>query len=800
MNKLLTLLSKGLAICWVAAIWNASAQTPRKADYVNRAAEKFAQLGTLLPTPNSYRTASGAPGYNYWQQRADYDIKVRLDDENQRISGDEVITYFNNSPDPLTYLWLQLDQNILDRESDTYKTATGKIEERMSSSELNAQFDRSFDGGHKIQYVRDATTNRPLPYTIVKTMMRVELPRPLRKGENFKLAVGWHYNINDRKNPALRAGSRGGADFFPEDGNWIYSITQWFPRMAVYDDYNGWQHKQFLGQGEFTLPFGNYKVAITVPADHIVGATGECQNYAQVLTPEQLRRWEQAKKATKPVVIATQDEAVAREKSRATGTKTWIYYAQNVRDFAWTSSRKFIWDAMGVNIGGRTVMAMSYYPKEGNPLWGQYSTEVVAHTLRVYSKYTIDYPYPVAISVDAENGMEYPMICFNYGRPEKDGTYSERIKYGMISVIIHEVGHNFFPMIINSDERQWTWMDEGLNTFVQYLAEQEWERNYPSRRGPARYITDYMKADPNTLEPIMTNSESIQNLGANAYAKAATALNILRETIMGRELFDYAFKEYARRWAFKHPTPADFFRTMEDASGIDLDWFWRGWFFTTDYCDIAIENVIEAVPSTGNPEIEKPFARAKAMGGEREDIGIIRNRTEIKQTAVEANPDLKDFYNSYDPFAATKTDKENYQRYLASLGEEEKKMIESKNFFYQIDFKNYGELVMPVIVEFEFEDGTRELHRIPAEIWRKNDKEVSKIFKTEKRIKQIYLDPYQETADINMENNFFPRKAQPSRFEIFKQRQMGRGATGGGENPMQRARRENGSTPNGGNE
>jgi aminopeptidase N len=506
------------------------------------------------------------------------------------------------------------------------------------------------------------------------------------------------------------------------------------------------------------------------------------------------------KTAKKPVVIATQDEAIAREKSRATGTKTWVYYAQNVRDFAWTSSRKFIWDAMGVNIGGRTVMAMSYYPKEGNPLWGQYSTEVVAHTLRVYSKYTIDYPYPVAISVDAENGMEYPMICFNYGRPEKDGTYSERIKYGMISVIIHEVGHNFFPMIINSDERQWTWMDEGLNTFLQYLAEQEWERNYPSRRGPARYITDYMKSDPNTLEPIMTNSESIQNLGANAYGKAATGLNIMRETIMGRELFDYAFKEYARRWAFKHPTPADFFRTMEDASGIDLDWFIRGWFYTTDYCDISIENVIEAVPSTGNPEIEKPLAKAKAIGGEREDIGIIRNRTEIKQTATEMNPALNDFYNSYDPFAATKTDKENYQRYLATLGDEEKKMIESKNFFYQIDFKNYGELVMPIIVEFEFEDGSRELHRIPAEIWRKNDKEVSKIFKTEKRIKQIYLDPFQETADINMENNFFPRKSQLSRFEIFKQRQIGRGTSTGGENPMQRARRENSTTPNGGKE
>jgi hypothetical protein len=764
--------------------------------YVNRAAQKFAQLGTDLPTANSYRTASGAPGYNYWQNRADYDIKVELDDEKQRILGEEVITYLNKSPDVLSYVWVQLDQNILDKNSDTYKTATNKLGDRMTSGQLNAMLDRSFDGGAKIRYVRDPATGRDLKYTIVKTMMRVDLPKPLGKDQVVKLSIAWEHNINDRNNPALQAGSRGGCEYFAGDGNWLYSITQWFPRMAVYDDYNGWQHKQFLGSGEFTLPFGNYKVAITVPADHVVGATGECQNYAQVLSKAELARYEQAKTAKKPVVIVTQEEATQKEKTKAKDKKTWVYAAQNVRDFAFTSSRKLIWDALGVNIAGKTVMAMSYYAKEANPLWGQYSTEVVAHTLRTYSRYSFDYPYPVAISVEAANGMEYPMICFNYGRPDADGTYSDRIKYGMISVIIHEVGHNFFPMIVNSDERQWTWMDEGLNTFLQFQSEQEWDRDYPSSRGAPRKIVDYMKADPNVLEPIMTNSESVQSLGANAYAKTATGLSIMRETIMGRELFDYAFREYSRRWMFKHPTPGDFFRTMEDASGIDLDWFWRGWFYTTDYCDIAIDNVTEAQLNTGDPTIEKPLAKAKAEG-QRQELYEIRNQKDVAQTAIEANADLKDFYNSYDPYAVTKADQDAYKTYFNSLSDKEKGLLKDKKFFYQVDFKNVGELVMPVILEFEFEDGSKEEHRIPAELWRRNDREVSKVFVTDKKIKQITLDPYQETADIDLENNYFPRKSQPNRFQLFKQEGRGGRGQGSGDNPM-RQQRNQGGAPNGG--
>ena len=555
---------------------------------------KFRQLGQELPTPNVYRTASGAPGHEYYQQRADYDMSITLDDETQRIYGEETITYTNNSPDELRYLWVQLDQNMRAQNSMTQQIQTGGIfNERGGTPQTafnqlkNSQF-YDFDGGFKLAYVQ-TVSGANLPYTVNNTMMRVDLPTPLRQGQKFSFKIKWWFNINDR----MDIGGRSGYEYFEGEDNYLYTIAQFFPRMAVYNDVEGWQNKQFLGQGEFTLPFGDYKVNITVPSDHIVASTGELTNASRILSSKQRARLAKAEKSfDDPVIIVTQEEAEAAEKNKATSTKTWTFEAENVRDFAFATSRKFIWDAQAVDIGGKTTMAMSYYPKEGNPLWEQYSTRVVAHTLKVYSKFTIDYPYHKAISVHTKwIGMEYPMICFNGGRPEADGTYSEGTKYGMIGVIIHEVGHNFFTMIINSDERQWTWMDEGLNTFVQYLTEQEWDHDYPSRRGPADKIVPYMSGPKEQIVPIMTNSESILQFGNNAYGKPATALNILRETVMGRELFDYAFKEYSRRWAFKHPTPADLFRTMEDASGVDLDWFWRGWFYTTDHVDIALTDV-----------------------------------------------------------------------------------------------------------------------------------------------------------------------------------------------------------------
>ncbi|MCK5281386.1 MAG: M1 family metallopeptidase [Cyclobacteriaceae bacterium] len=710
---------------------------------------KFEQMETMLPTPNSYRTASGAPGHEYWQQKADYVIDVELDDENQTISGFEVITYTNNSPDPLSYFWLQLEQNMRNVDSDSYSTANSYINQDITEGRLKSLIGHSFDLGFNILEVKDMKGN-DLPYTINKTMMRVNLPETIHKGQQFIFSVKWNYNINDRK----AVGGRSGMEFFPEDGNYLYTIAQFFPRMAVYDDVNGWQNKQFLGRGEFTLPFGDYKVRITVPSDHIIAATGELQNPEEVLTVEQIALFDKAKTSSEPVIIVSQEEVEKKEKEKAKDKKVWEYHADNVRDFAFGSSRKLIWDAMGVNIAGKPVMAMSYYPKEANPLYEEFSTRVVAQTLKTYSKYTIDYPYPVAISVEASNGMEYPMICFNYGRPNKDGVYSDRLKRGMISVIIHEVGHNFFPMIINSDERQWSWMDEGLNTFVQYLTEQEWDPNYPSRRGPPEKIVPYMKGSKDYMVPIMTNSEQVKQFGSNAYAKPATALNILRETIMGPELFDYAFKEYSKRWAFKHPSPADFFRTMEDASAVDLDWFWKGWFYTIDNVDIEVADVtwykyddqIEEEATVSNKKRQK---KKKKEGGD--ESGRINTKGFTPDDIISPKEKL------LIPIP------------LKTTLSETDELINADQNYYEVKLKNQGGLVMPVILQFNFRDGSSEIKLIPAEIWRQNEDEVTKVFVLDKELENVVLDPFKETADVNEANNHFPPKEIPSDFQRYKE-------------------------------
>jgi hypothetical protein len=741
---------------------------------------KFKQLYQELATPNVYRTASGAPGHMYWQQQADYEIQLTLDDKTQRIYGTETITYHNNSPDVLSYLWIQLDQNMRALDSDTYKTSTNSISDQMTLEQIN-RIQPSFDGGFKLDYVRD-TNGKDFNYTIVKTMMRVDLPKALTPGESVELNIKWWYNINDR----MAIGGRSGYEYFEEDDNYLYTIAQFFPRMAVYSDNEGWQNKQFLGSGEFTLPFGNYDVKITVPSDHKVAATGVLQNSKEVLSRAEQNRFAEARKAREtPVIIVTEEEAAANEKEKASTTSTWHFKAENVRDFAFASSRKFIWDAMGVEqTDGSVVMAMSMYPKEGNPLWERYSTKAVAHTLNWYSHYTFPYPYPVAWSIHADRiGMEYPMICFNFGRPEKDGTYSERTKYGMIGVIIHEVGHNYFPMIVNSDERQWTWMDEGLNSFLQYLTEQQWERDYPSRRGPAKNIVPYMSGDKDGMVPIMTNSESILQFGNNAYGKPATALNILRETVMGRELFDHAFKTYSNRWMFKHPSPDDFFRTMEDASAVDLDWFWRGWFYTTDHVDIALTDVKWHQINSKDPLAENELTRKQNSEAPRR-IGSIRNEIEIAQTQDEIDTSLRDFYTTYDPLETSVLDQKDYDRYLASLSEEEKALLNSKQNYYELSFSNEGGLVMPIIIQFEYVDGTKEDQYIPAEIWRRNNNQVTKVLVTEKEVSQIIIDPYLETADTDRSNNYFPAQPQMNRFELYRQQ-----SRGGGENPMQRSRR-----------
>jgi len=697
---------------------------------------KFEQLGEKLPTPNIYRSSDGSPGPQYWQQKADYKIKIKLNDDLQKIYGSQTVKYYNNSPQPLKYIWIQLDQNTRRPGNDNQLTNNYNLN---NSADQNTRFlsfwlnTPSTINGMNLTEVKDLLGN-DLNIAINKTMMRINLPKTLKPNEIFEFKMSWWYNLNDRMEDL----GRSGYEYFPDDKNYVYEIAQFYPRLAVYDDYEGWQNKQFIGSGEFALTFGDFEVEIEVPEDHLVAATGELQNSTEVLSKKQLKLLEKARISfNEPIIISSQDEAIKREKNKSTKYKTWKFKAKNVRDFAFASSRKFIWDAQAVKVGNKTPLAMSFYPKEGNPLWGLESTKAIVNTLETYSKYTIDYPYPVAISVHAADlGMEYPMICFNFGRPKKDGTYDDRIKNKMIGVIIHEVGHNFFPMIINSDERQWAWMDEGLNSFLQFRTEQEKYENFPSRRGPADKITNYMAGNIEGMRPLMVNPEQITQLGNNAYGKPAAALNILRETIMKPDLFDYAFKTYSERWAFKHPKPADFFRTMEDASGIDLDWFWRGWFYTNEYVDISIDNV-------------KRFK-------------IDNNSTSDSVTG--------DTFNTPTPFKLLATPENFYGEFKGRKNDKEIIETMKDNEFYEITFSNLGGLVMPLILDFEFIDGTFKHIEIPAEVWRKSENKFTKLFHFDKKLKSVILDKNKETADVNESNNMFPKEILKSDFDKFKAR------------------------------
>jgi hypothetical protein len=727
---------------------------------------KFKQLYDEFSTPNMYRSASGAPGAAYYQQQADYKMDLQLDDVNAKLSGNETITYTNNSPDALKYLWVQLDQNMRAKDSKTpLIQGSGIPPAQQASAFAGTYMTEGFDGGFNIQEVKDAN-GKALPHMINRTMMRVELPKALKTGEQFSFSIKWWYNINDHVNGR----GRSGYEYFADSDNRNYVMAQFYPRMAVYSDVEGWQNSQFWGRDEFALPFGNFEVNITVPADHILDGTGKLMNRKEVFSKDMMKRYNKAKKSfDEQVIIVSQKEAEKKEKTKSKKTKTWKLYAENVRDFGFATSRKYIWDMMAVKIGGKDIMAVSLYSKEGNPLWEQWSTKAVASTLKSYSRMTFDYPYHKAISVHAkQQGMEYPMICWNYGRPDKEGNYSDRTKFGMMSVIIHEVGHNFFPMIVNSDERQWTWMDEGLNTFVQYVAEQDFgkwypdalsegQTAYPSRRGPAANIVNYMGGDQDFIAPIMTKGLNTYQFGNNAYGKPGTALNILRETVMGPELFDYAFREYAQRWMFKHPTPEDFFRTMEDASAFDLDWYWRGWFYTTDYVDIGVKEVKKYYVSSEPTQAIKDMVKARGM--KLSDLpplvfmveeGSEEYKEEMKKgTLLENSPSLKEYV--MDNFTPA----------------ERAKMKEPK-YFYNVTFEKPGGLVMPIIVEYTYADGTSKTETYPAQIWRLNDKEVSKSVASDKEIVSIKVDPKLETADVDTSNNSWPKEMKQSKFDKFK--------------------------------
>jgi hypothetical protein len=770
--------------CTVPAQAHGIDQTP--AGFV----DKFRQLDEILPTPNVYRNAAGAPGPRYWQQRVDYVIDARLLEDRRRLEAEQTVTYTNRSPDTLRYLWLQLDQDRFRPDSIAERTTTfggigrrgpktegpdGDEPARISLAELRRQ---QWMADHELGYELGAFIDgagRELNATRVGTNLRLDLAEPLAPGDTVTFAFDYAFNIPE-ENAVV---ARGGYEHFPDDaregGNDIFQLAQWFPRLHAYTDYEAWTNKPFLGRGEFTLEFGDYDVALTVPADHVVAATGVLQNPDEVLTRQQRRRLARARDAERPVFVVTEQEALDNEKAGTDEAKTWRFRAENVRDFAWASSRKFMWDAKGHRQDGAghpLVMAMSFYPREGGDLWKKYSTEAVIHTMDVYSRFSFDYPYPVAQSVNGPvGGMEYPMITFNGPRTtlNDDGTrtYSLAEKRYLIGVVIHEIGHIYFPMTVNSDERQWTWMDEGLNSFLDGVAGREWDPEIPWGVEP-RDIVDYMASDVQV--PIMTQSDSVLRLGPNAYTKPAVALNILRETILGRELFDFAFREYARRWKFKRPTPADFFRTMEEASGVDLDWFWRGWFYTTDHVDIAIDRVHELRLDTEDPDID--FARRRQEELDKPlSLTVERNREE-RELWIERNPDVTDFHDEHDRFTVTNVDRNEYRRWLAELEDWERdaftRAVDEDRHYYVLDFSNRGGLVMPIILRLTYADDTTDMLRIPAEIWRRTPDAVSKLIVTDKQLVEVVVDPRWETADVDIENNHYPRRIVPSRIEAFK--------------------------------
>lgn len=753
--------------------------------------DKFRQLDEVLADPNVYRNAAGEPGHQYWQQEADYDIAVELDEENRRITASQTVSYTNNSPDTLRYIWLQLDQNRYKRDSIAEMTRTfsaksqGSVNQRSAKTpRMSLRSLRRDQSMADIEYGYDITrlegdSGEPLDATLVGTLMRIDLETPLAPGGSFEFELDWEYNILEQK----AVGGRSGFEHFPDDeregGNDIFLIAQWFPRLVAYSDYEGWHNKEFLGSGEFTLEFGDYEVEITVPDDHIVSSTGVLDNPRDVLTATQRARLDRAADAERPVFVVTPEEAEANESSNPTGTKTWVFNAENVRDFAWASSRKFAWDAQGFNQPGaefETVMAMSFYPKEGGELWQKYSTASVIHTMDVYNRFAFDYPYPTSQSVNGPvGGMEYPMITFNGPRTtlQDDGTrtYTMAEKVFLVGVVIHEIGHIYFPMVVNSDERQWTWMDEGLNSFLDSVAGYEWDPEMPWTRSIPRDLVSYMVSDNQV--PIMTQSDSVLQLGPNAYGKPSAALHILRETILGREKFDFAFKEYSRRWKFKRPTPTDFFRTMEEASGVDLDWFWRGWFYTTDHVDISLDRVFHMELNTEDPDID--FARLRAdRDGEPAKVGVTANEAEGKVTWVERFPDIRDFYDENDIYTVTNKDRNSYKSFLDGLNDIDRRVfdraVEEDAEYYALEFSNIGGLVMPIILGLEFNDGSVEKMYIPAEVWRKNPHNVSKllVFEKGKELTQIVVDPDWETADADLENNYFPRRITPSRIEAYK--------------------------------
>lgn len=511
-----------------------------------------------LPTPNRLRTASGAPGPDYWQQKVDYRIDVQLDPATRLVTGRERVTYHNNSPEALDLLWVHLEQNILKK--DSIGSATDTLSTMGGPSEAS-------DG---VMLGNVTSGGAPLTFQVFDTLMRIDLPAPIAPGSTFEFDVAWSFRV-----PTQVFRRYGTMEV--EKGT-IWELAQWFPAVAVYDDVHGWNTLPYLGTGEFYTNFGDYDLAITVPRDHLVVATGVLQNEEQVFTPTQRERLALAKVSPDTVIVRGADE-VGDPASRppGDGPLVWRFRAENVRTVAWASSEAFVLDAASLG----STLIQSAYSEDSLPVWGK-STQMLRKAIDGYNRRWFPYPYPVATNVGGiEGGMEYPMIVFCSGQ-------NRRSEGGLYGVTTHEIGHNWFPMLVNTDERRHAWMDEGFNTFINKYSTQDW---FPKQHPPKPSTFAAMLKAPGV--PIVTQADRLNGLqlGLLQYEKTGVGLYILRECILGHERFDFAFRTYIRRWAFKSPQPADFFRTMENAAGMDLAWFWRGWFLEDALFDQAVDTV-----------------------------------------------------------------------------------------------------------------------------------------------------------------------------------------------------------------
>ena len=681
--------------CLASLVWAVTvplgAQNWLHPDTAGRTNQSMFRVLDQWPAPNETRAANGKPGPKYWQQRVDYVIRVGLDTTTHAVTGSERVTYRNNSPDALGYVWFQLDQNIDNPDVSPAMIGAPALQKNITPAAaafINATLDTRGYTISRVQLVSKTGQKTDAAYVMQGTQMKVPLASPIPSGGSQDIEIDWSYVM-----PESFASRNGrGAREKLADG-WAYLAAQWFPRAAVYDDVVGWQNDQFFGQGEFYLNFGNYDVSITVPHNHIVQSTGVLQNPVDVLTTTQRERLARAMTSENQVYIITKDEAnTPATRPAGSGPMTWRFKAENVRDFAWASSAGFIWDAAGFRYTptSKPIEMHSLYPREALGVWDSLSTRAIAQTMRTYGRLSFEYPYPKASNIHGiVGGMEYPMIAFCGARPPQnaDAATLKRVGYGLVSVTIHEVGHNWFPMIVASDERKWTWMDEGLNSYLEGMASMEFDATWPRARLPliAANIVPYMR---NTDQvPLMTESDLIhRGFGPNGYTKPASGLYILREQVLGPQLFDAAFREYSQAWMFKHPQPADFFRSMMQASGDNLNWFWRGWFYTTHANDQGV----------GTVETQS----ADSMG-------------------------------------------------MSARG----------RYYNRITLENKGGLVMPVVMEFTFTDGSKERVRLPVSIWRTNEKAFRYGRFSQKELQSIELDPDNALADINRDNNKWARPA-----------------------------------------